>query len=114
MSDVTVSVPPRDQALFWRTAPTRSWIWGWRRDPSVSVGDKIHFKMQRRVVASATILAVFPPGCAPPDWRTQMWRVIWAEGSFDDLRDLGEGFVPRLYGGYLWDDEPRAGLQNEP
>lgn len=86
-----ITVPVDALEHFWEEPPPGSMeFWAFRWKPKALAGDPIYFVLGTRVIATAVVHSIAPPGALACD-RTgkfkRLWKVFWTPESFKDLRE---------------------------
>jgi hypothetical protein len=90
---MNINVKPEARDHFWEAPPPDSmdfWSMGqWK--PKCQIGDKIFFRFDGKVVATAIVYNITKPGqekCDRTGNYANGWKVWWQNESFKDLRHM--------------------------
>ena len=91
---MNVNIPAVARDHFWEEPPPDTIeFWSFRFPPPCKVGDVLHFRFDKRLVATAIVDRIERPGqsvCEATGKYGRGWKVFWTPESFCDLRG-GEG-----------------------
>lgn len=87
-----ITVPPEMEEHFWEEPPEDSWefwafVWPVKK---AKVGDTIYFYLNKKLIATAIIALIEPPGessCETTGRYKNRWKVFWKPETFKDLRN---------------------------
>ena len=86
---MNINVPDWAREHFWVEPPSGSQeFWGFRFRPPCSAGDKLYFRFDGTVVATATVDRIEAPGrskCEGTGRFGNVWKVFWTNESFEKI-----------------------------
>ncbi len=88
---MNINVPEWARDHFWEEPPADSEeFWGFRFQPPCKTGDTLYFRFDGKLVATAVVDRIEPPGrskCDSTGRFENLHKVFWTQESFRDLRD---------------------------
>lgn len=86
-----INVPDWAMDHFFEEPPpgTASEFWAFRFQPKCKAGDPIQFFRNGRMIATATVSKIEPPGvseCSSTGRFKNRWKVHWALSSFEEVK----------------------------
>lgn len=92
LNSTNITIPPQAWEHFWHEpAPGSMEFWAYRFKPKCNPGDLINFRYNGKVIATATVHQIEPPGtdsCATTGNFKNRWKVYWKPETFKDLRQV--------------------------
>lgn len=89
---MNINVPESARDHFWDDPPEGSWeFWGFKFKPPCKVGELLNFRIDGKIVATAVVARIEPPGQSQCDGTGRFmrsWKVFWSPESFKDLRPV--------------------------
>jgi hypothetical protein len=87
---MNINVPEWARSHFWEEPPPDSEeFWSFRFPPPCEVGDVLHFRFDKKLLATAIVDRIERPGqskCELTGRFGRGWKVFWKPGTFVDLR----------------------------